>query len=310
MTTQALRNIGDLTPTEFENFTYDLLQSSGVHHLVWRTPGPDGGRDIEGEVFQTDLSGHTDTQRWYIECKRYASSIDWPTVWKKIAYADSNRADFLLLVTNSNPSPQCETEIAKWNAENRSMKVRVWRGYDIEGLLNAYPVLAAKYGLRHIDNSLVRNFLDLGFEISKISQSTDASYEFGTNLLPGLEASAALSELLSQRISDLALYGRFAQTTRRVIDSFYDWFEVDGNRSETNEVAIRATAAVLKYITGADRIRASLNPSSFSLVPAAPRHELNDSGLRLMTLVGVWADLDLHLINAGDGEPTLVYSYR
>lgn len=310
MTTQERRNIGDLTPTEFENFTYDLLQSSGVRHLVWRTPGPDEGRDIEGEVFQTDLSGHTDIQRWYVECKRYAKSIDWPTVWKKIAYAESNGADFSLLVTNSNPSPLCETQIAKWNDRKRSIKVRVWRGYEIESLLNAYPVLAAKYGLRNIDDLLVKTFLDLGFEISKISQSTYASYEFGTDVLPGLEASAALSELFSQRINDLALYGRFSKTTRREVESLYDWIEVDGNRSETNEIAIRATAATLKYVTSADRIRASLNSLSFSLMSAAPRHNLDDSGLRLMTLVGVWADLDLHIDKAEGREPTLVYSYR
>ena len=206
MTAKAPRVIGDLTPIEFENFTYDLLQSSGMRHLVWRTPGPDGGRDVEGEVLQADLSGHTDTQRWYIECKRYSNSIDWPTVWKKIAYAESNQADFLLLVTNSNPSPQCETQIEKWNAEHRSVKLRVWRGYEIEGLLNAYPVLAAKYGLRQIDSTLVTDFLDLGFEISKISQSTYASYEFGTDVRPGLEASAALSELLSEGMGVVGIH--------------------------------------------------------------------------------------------------------
>jgi hypothetical protein len=95
----------NLSPYQFENLTYDLLQAAGLKRLVWRTPGSDGGRDIEGLYTAIDFSSYHYTQKWYIECKRYSSSIDWPTVWNKIAYADARKVDFLLLVTNSNPSP-------------------------------------------------------------------------------------------------------------------------------------------------------------------------------------------------------------
>jgi Restriction endonuclease len=90
----------DLSPHQFENLTVDLLQVAGLKRLVWRTLGPDGGRDIEGFYTSIDFSNYYYTKRWYIECKRYSSSIDWPTVWNKIAYADARKANFLLFVTN------------------------------------------------------------------------------------------------------------------------------------------------------------------------------------------------------------------
>src|SRR5262249_18026984 len=85
-----------LPPGEFENLAYDLLFLSGVQNLRWRTPGADGGRDLEGEVAVIDFSGETFRQRWYIECKRYAKSVDWPTVYEKLTVALNHQADFLL----------------------------------------------------------------------------------------------------------------------------------------------------------------------------------------------------------------------
>lgn len=144
----ALTHLLALTPKEFENLTFDLLQSAGLRNMVWRTPGADGGRDIEGRYVINDLSGSITVQKWYVECKRYSSPIDWPTLFEKIAYAEVHQADYLLLVTTNNPSPQCETKISEWNAQRGRVQIRVWRGYEIDRLLEGYPVVATKFGLR------------------------------------------------------------------------------------------------------------------------------------------------------------------
>jgi Restriction endonuclease len=80
-----------LHPEEFENLTYDILFLSGVQNLRWRTPSADGGRDLEGDVPIVDFSGETVRQRWYIECKRYAQSINWPTIYEKLTIAINHR---------------------------------------------------------------------------------------------------------------------------------------------------------------------------------------------------------------------------
>src|SRR5689334_4421657 len=102
-----LDRIARLSPGQFENLTFDCMKAAGLKNVVWRTPGADGGRDIEGYAFDRDLSGQDVVQKWYVECKLYSSSLDWPTIWNKISYADAQGADFLLVVTNSNPSPTC-----------------------------------------------------------------------------------------------------------------------------------------------------------------------------------------------------------
>ncbi len=77
-----LEKISQLTPTQFENFVYDCVRASGMTNLVWRTPGSDAGRDIEGQVTISDFVGVEKIEKWYIECKKFKNSIDWPTVWK------------------------------------------------------------------------------------------------------------------------------------------------------------------------------------------------------------------------------------
>lgn len=59
-----------LEPTEFENLTYDILFLSGVQNLRW------------AQV----------RQRWYVECKRYAQSLNWPTVYEKLTIAINHNA--------------------------------------------------------------------------------------------------------------------------------------------------------------------------------------------------------------------------
>ena len=55
-----------LTPAQFENVVYDLTTSAGLRNAIWRTPGPDGGRDIEGEMATTDFSGFHVITKWYV----------------------------------------------------------------------------------------------------------------------------------------------------------------------------------------------------------------------------------------------------
>src|SRR5258708_22664595 len=93
-TTSLVARLKRLQPQEFENLTYDILFLSGVQNLRWRTPSADGGRDLEGDVATMDFSGETVRQRWYIECKRYGQSLNWPTVYEKLTVAINHAADY------------------------------------------------------------------------------------------------------------------------------------------------------------------------------------------------------------------------
>jgi restriction endonuclease Mrr len=144
--TNLVARLKRLQPEEFENLTYDILFLSGVQNLRWRTPSADGGRDLEGDVAVVDFSGESVRQHWYIECKRYAKSLNWPTVYEKLTVAINHAADYLLFVTTSNFSPQCRDEVQKHNDKN-SVQIRIWPFYHLEYLLSVHGQVAVKYGL-------------------------------------------------------------------------------------------------------------------------------------------------------------------
>ena len=109
----------DLSSTEFENLIFDLVKIKGAENVSWRTPGADGGRDIDSYIYETDFSGVVHPKKWYIECKRYASSVDWPTIYSKLAYAVSNNADYLLMCSTSKYTPIALNEVEKHNELHR-----------------------------------------------------------------------------------------------------------------------------------------------------------------------------------------------
>lgn len=286
-----------LTPTMFENLTYDLLQASGMRSLVWRTPGTDGGRDIQGTFLQSDFSGHHHLQQWYVECKRYVASIDWPTVWKKIAYADSQGADFLLIVTNSNPSPQCETEISNWNATKGKPLVRVWRGYEVEYLLSTCKVIAAKYGLADHPSDTILSISPLVLQLMKAAQDSYTAIQFGLHANEALEANAALAELLSLRLEQMLHYGKFVPSAKCDVAPEFDWLTWVGNVAPWEEIGLRAFLTMLRYITRADDLNVLGQDESAQIECRKARFPLDPSTMKTLVDIAQWADIELHAID-------------
>jgi hypothetical protein len=299
-----LNTLLDLTPSEFENFTFDLVVSAGLKDVIWRTPGADGGRDIQGTYVRHDFSGAPLPERWYVECKRYASSIDWPTIWSKVAYAQNHRADFLLLVTNSNPSPQAETELSLWNNSERSPKVRVWRGYEIERILASYPNVAAKYGLLGRPAHVGVEFLPLMSEIMKIAQSAYVSSTLQGFDLAGLETCAAISELIALRMSQVREYNRVLPplSGRKVPD--YPWLDWIGDVGNWEEAGLRACLSFLRYLWDSQTLLVQADPTRL-VIEGAHGRSLTTSAMKSFREICLWADLELLGCDAGDARVIL-----
>lgn len=254
-----LESIGRLDSRDFENLTLDLLRATGFRNIVWRTPGMDGGRDIQAEQFFTDSSGIDTRQVWYVECKRYSNSIDWPTLWSKVSYADSHGADYLLLVTNSQPSPHCETEIGRWNEGRRRPSIRVWRGYDLVPRIRLHNDIALAHGLVKFDGSVASLSVEIVEILSKLSQCALSATEFGLSPEIPLAFASALAELFHNRIQDLSDYGRFI--TRQGVRGTSDlpWLEVCGNPALLEDVGFRAIVSGLRHVLQAKSLRCDVD---------------------------------------------------
>jgi hypothetical protein len=237
-----------LEPQEFENLSYDILFLSGVQNLQWRTPGADGGRDLEGELAVVDFSGETVRQRWYVECKRYSQSLSWPTVYEKLTVAINHAADYLLFITTSNFSPQCRDEVQRHNVK-RGVQIRIWPFYYLERLLTIHGQVAVKYGLVKVHQSLHVDFERIMSELTKLAQSTYAALEFGQSPDDRVELIASFTELISTRIEDAKKYGRFTIRNFKPERDSYDWCRPNPLRAaQFDATSLRAALASIKTI--------------------------------------------------------------
>jgi transcriptional regulator with XRE-family HTH domain len=171
-------------------------------------------------------------------------------------------------------------------------------------------MVAVKYGLSAPTRSTITDFLDLGTEISKISQSTYAAYEFNTDLRPGLEALAALAELLTCRVKDLATFGRFVSPAAERIDGLYPWAEMVGDARVGVEIAIRAILATLRFATSFEKVRVTLASTSFIAEPVSAKRLLDVSGLRLLMITCLWSDVEVALPLPNSEPQVFHFCYR
>jgi len=157
-------------------------------------------------------------------CGDCGHKYDWPIVWEKIAYAESNDADVLLVVTNSTLSPQAVDEVNRWNALRKKPSVRFWNGTELEKRLRIYPELLVKYGLsRDLVADAATSLLPLTKILMKYSNTAAAASEFGSNVEKYYEVTHAVSELISARLEEVENTGAPKIVPFRPKDDSYVW---------------------------------------------------------------------------------------
>jgi hypothetical protein len=254
-----IKLIGDLSPSEFENLIFDLVQSLGLKNAIWRTPGRDGGRDIQGEWFVEDLSGHVGRQVWYVECKRYETSVSWPIVWEKISFAESNAADVLLFTVTSSLSPQAVDEVNKWNAQRKNPIIRFWNGTDIERKLRLFPLIAIKFGISKDPRLEIGGaLLPVVNILLKYSIAAHSAEVFETESKKN-GVVYSLSELISARLTEIEQEGVFSTAPFRESVDGFKWLKNSKiiEKMQVDRYAIRAMGCYLLDFFKTESVRLS-----------------------------------------------------
>jgi hypothetical protein len=138
-----------LTPTEFEEFCFDLLGELGFVNLQWRkgtglsTSPADRGRDIQCQLEGQDIDGHKSFDTWFVECKHSVKGVSPEKIQSATTWAKAERADKLLIIASnflSNPAHSF-LEMFK-NNEKPYFKIKVWQKPDLERLtIGKYKLL-------------------------------------------------------------------------------------------------------------------------------------------------------------------------
>jgi len=133
-----------ITPLGFENLCYDLLYVLGFQNIDRRGGTADRGRDIEAIWKIKDPSGDIYFQKWFVECKFYKHGISIREIHDKIQWADAERPDVLLIITNSHLTAQAKDWLEKIR-EEKVYNIQIWENEKIEKLLMKYPSILEKY---------------------------------------------------------------------------------------------------------------------------------------------------------------------
>ncbi len=281
----------------FENLAFDLLALSGVQNLVWRTPGIDGGRDLEGTIQKVDFSGHVTAERWYFECKRYSASVPWPIVHEKVAYAQNADAEYLLFITTSGLSPQCVDEVNVWNTKKRTPLIRQWPGHYLATTLAAQKQLSLKYGLARPDDALPLSTWALSLEIAKAAQAANSAVAFARNPNGYIELSACLADLMTGRISDYGLHAHAVYAAFRAEEDAFPWIVLSPSSGTwpVDRLAFRALLAALHVGNQGTEMLAKLETKgAVTLLTAANQPIALQGPLRnLVAEICFWGDLEV-----------------
>jgi hypothetical protein len=294
-----LKKLKKQSPTEFENLVFDLMVLSGLHNATWRTPGADGGRDIEGEAQASDLSGTVHLQKWYVECKRYEHTLDWPSVFAKIAYADNHGADYLLICTTATLSPRCKEEVARRELRRERPIVRAWDGPILENRVSREPVLLAKYNLEIRGTRPTESVLPLVKLAVKSVQSAYGAASYRGVTPRELEFAAALVELLSSRLDSIEMGVRI--THHKFIEErdAYEWCKIDDriDFSGHDAYTIRAMLSAIRFIAKkVDRINVTKHSSKDVLMSTEPPNTL-DKVVDTLAVIVLFSNHEFEILN-------------
>ncbi|MDQ1230990.1 restriction endonuclease [Sphingomonas sp. SORGH_AS_0879] len=267
----SLVSLNDLSPTNFENLCFDIIKGMAFKNPVWRTPGADGGRDIEAMRTFVDPTFVSNQEKWFIECKRYESAVSWPTIHEKIAHAEALDADYLFMMTTSSASPTSIDRINAWNALNKRPKVRFWGGHEIEAHVALKKEILFKYGLGKI-NAEILGYAGVSLEMAKIISTVHSISQSRRDATIALEYANSLARCWNERIAQVQSRGTFFSFSRDLdTRDFTDFFIFPGNSRKLGRGEILSLTWIL-FVT--ERPILQVEPLSKKLVIILDEREI------------------------------------
>ncbi|WP_284740252.1 restriction endonuclease [Amycolatopsis sp. RTGN1] len=122
-----------LSPTDFEEFCFDLMAESGFSNVDWRKGTPlasspsDRGRDIVARKTLRDIDGHEYEEQWFVDCKHYKRGVPPDALQGTLAWANAERPAVVLFIASGYLTNGAKDWIADYQRTNRPpFRIRVW----------------------------------------------------------------------------------------------------------------------------------------------------------------------------------------
>jgi hypothetical protein len=161
-----------LSPTEFEEFCFDLLSETGFVNVDWRKGTPkdsspaDRGRDIVAQVDRTDVDGHRYMETWFADCKHYERGVPPEALQGTITWAQAERPSTVLFVASGYFTNGAKDWITSYEEKSRPpFRIRTWEMPQLRLLVNHLDV-AFRHDVHTETLRRVADILDAEVELS------------------------------------------------------------------------------------------------------------------------------------------------
>ncbi len=138
----SLENIDILDETEFEEFSFELLEELGFVNIDWRkgtalpTSPADRGRDIVAQHERTDIDGTKHLETWFVDCKRYKKGVPPEKLQGLLAWAHAERPHVALFIASGFLSNPAKDYLTDYEQNNRPpFRIKYWERPALERLV-------------------------------------------------------------------------------------------------------------------------------------------------------------------------------
>ena len=143
-----------LSPTEFEEFCFDLLQKLGFFNIDWRkgtglkTSPADRGRDIVFQKEYQDIDGARYFETWFAECKHYTKGLPPEELQNLLSWANAERPDGVIIIVSNFLSNSAKDYLENYRNNNKlAYKIKCWERPTLDKLVKNKISLIRKYNL-------------------------------------------------------------------------------------------------------------------------------------------------------------------
>lgn len=173
-------NFAKISPKGFENLCYDLLVIYNFHNIIWRDGGSDNGRDIEANSNYSNPF-NTVEQKWFFECKHYSAGVPPADLNSKIAWADAEQPDFLVVFVSSYITTAARIWLEKISSQ-KSYKILIIEGPEIKNRIIQYSDLVERYFSENNYEKLFKDIKDY-----KVKFNIQPSYEILKEIIDNID---------------------------------------------------------------------------------------------------------------------------
>jgi hypothetical protein len=161
-----------LSPTEFEEFCYDLLEELDFSNLDWRkgtgkkSSPADSGRDIVGYVNRTDVDKTKLQEKWFVDCKHHSAGIPAKELQNLLAWAEAERPDVALFIVSNFLTNSAKDYLEAYKRNNHPpFKIRCWERPTLASLTRGKRDFLQMYGLLKVHLRTEREIAEAEHEL-------------------------------------------------------------------------------------------------------------------------------------------------